>query len=132
MDPARLESLPLFAGLDDAQRATVAGSLRELTLPAGGKLATQGELAYEFFVIEAGEAEIRRGDELVATVGAGDVVGEIGLLLTGRRTASIIATRPLTAVAMFTREFTRLEQQMPGIAAHLRTLVRERTAGSAR
>ena len=36
-------------------------------------------------MIEEGEAEIRRGDELVATVGEGDVVGEIGLLVTGTR-----------------------------------------------
>ena len=132
MDPARLESLPLFAGLDEAQRAAVAGSLRELTLPAGERLAAQGEFAYDFFVIESGEAEIRRGDELVATVGEGDVVGEIGLLLTGTRTASIVATRPLTVVAMFTREFKRLEQQVPELAAGLRSLLRERIAGRVR
>ena len=132
MDPARLATLPLFAGLDDAQRAAVAESVRELQLPAGERLATQGEFAYEFFVIEEGEAEIRRGDELVATVGEGDVVGEIGLLVTGTRTASIVATRPLTVVAMFAREFKRLDQQVPELAAGLRALLRERMAGPAR
>ena len=132
MDPARLESLPLFARLDDAQRAAVAGSVREVTLPAGEPLATQGEHAYEFFVIESGEAEIRRGDELVATAGPGDVVGEIGLLLTGTRTASIVATQPLTVVAVFAREFRRLEREVPELAGSLRVLVRERTAGPTR
>jgi CRP/FNR family cyclic AMP-dependent transcriptional regulator len=132
MDPARLATLPLFAGLDDAQRAAVADSVRELTLPAGERLATQGEFAYELFVIEHGEAEIRRGDELVATVGEGDVVGEIGLLVTGTRTASIVATRPLTVVAMFAREFKRLEKHVPELAAGLRALLRERMAGPAR
>ena len=132
MEPARLESLPLFAGLGDAQRAAIAEVVREVTIPAGDHLATQGEYAYEFFVIEQGEAEIRRGDELVATVGEGDVVGEIGLLVTGTRTATILATRPLTVVAMFTREFKRLESQVPELAESLRALLRERMAGRAR
>ncbi len=132
MDAARLETLPLFAGLDEAQRAAVAESVREVTIPAGERLATQGEFAYDFFVIEQGRAEIRRGGDLVATVGEGDVVGEIGLLLTGTRTASIVATQPMTVVAMFTREFKRLEKQVPELAERLRATVRERMAGAAR
>ncbi|HYI19107.1 MAG TPA: cyclic nucleotide-binding domain-containing protein [Solirubrobacteraceae bacterium] len=132
MDAARLETLPLFAGLDEAQRTAVAESVREVKIPAGERLATQGEFAYDFFVIEQGRAEIRRGGDLVATVGEGDVVGEIGLLLTGTRTASIIATQPTTVVAMFTREFKRLEKQVPELAERLRATVRERMAGAAR
>ena len=132
MDPARLDALPLFAGLDEAQRAAIAEVVREVNIPAGEHLATQGEFAYDFFVIERGEAEIRRGDELVATVGEGDVVGEIGLLLTGTRTATILATRPLTVVAMFTREFKQLESQVPQLAESLRALLRERMARPAR
>ena len=124
--------MPLFAGLDEAQRAAVAESVREVKIPAGDRLATQGEFAYDFFVIEQGRAEIRRGGDLVATVGEGDVVGEIGLLLTGTRTASIIATQPTTVVAMFTREFKRLEKQVPELAERLRATVRERMAGAAR
>ena len=62
-----------------------------------------------FFVIESGEADVRRGDEVIASVGAGDVIGEMGLLVTGTRTASIVATTPMTLVAMFTREFRRIE-----------------------
>ena len=60
------------------------------------------------------------------------MVGEIGLLLTGTRTASIVATRPTTVVAMFTREFKRLEKQVPEMAERLRATVRERMAGAAR
>ena len=132
MDPARVATLPLFAGLDEAQRAAIAEVVREVTIPAGEHLATQGEYAYEFFAIERGEAEIRRGAELGAPGGEGDVVGALGLLVPGTRTASIIATRPMTVVAMFTREFRRLEAQVPELAAGLRGLLRERMAGPAR
>jgi CRP/FNR family transcriptional regulator, cyclic AMP receptor protein len=83
---------------------------------------------YEFFVIEAGEAEVRRGGEVIASVRQGDVVGEIGLLVTGTRTASIVATTPMTLVAMFSREFKQIEKRMPAIATSLRATMRDRVA----
>ena len=128
MDPERLAVLPLFAELDESERAEIAACTREVTLPAGSTVAEQGDNAYEFFVIEAGEAEVRRDGEAIATVGQGDVVGEIGLLVTGTRTASIVATTPMTLVAMFSREFKQIERRMPAIAETLRATMRERVA----
>jgi CRP/FNR family transcriptional regulator, cyclic AMP receptor protein len=126
MEPERLAGLPVFADLDDGQRAEVAGSTREVRVEAGETLATPGDNAYEFFVIEAGEAEVRRDGEVIASVGQGDVVGEIGLLVTGIRTASIVATTPMTLIAMFSREFKQVEDRMPGIAKGLRATMRDR------
>lgn len=79
-------------------------------------------------MIEAGEAEVHRGGEVIATVRQGDVVGEIGLLVTGTRTASIVATTPMTLVAMFSREFKQIEKRMPAIATSLRATMRDRVA----
>ena len=128
MDPERLAALPLFADLDEADRREVAACTHEVSVAAGETVATQGDNAYEFFVIESGEADVRRGDEVIASVGAGDVIGEMGLLVTGTRTASIVATTPMTLVAMFTREFRRIEDRVPAIAERLRATMRERVA----
>ena len=128
MEPGRLAGLPLFAVLDDDQRAEVAARTREVTVDAGATVAAQGDNAYEFFVIENGQAEVRRGDDVIATLGDGDVVGEIGLLVTGKRSASIVATTPMTLVAMFARDFRQVERQMPAIADSLRATMRERVA----
>lgn len=128
MEPARIEHLPLFAALDDEQRAEVAACVREVEVAAGATLATQGDNAYEFFVIEAGEAEVRRGGEVIASLRPGDVFGEIGLLVTGRRTASVVAVTPMRLVAMFSREFKRIEDRVPAIADTLRATMRERVA----
>jgi CRP-like cAMP-binding protein len=128
MDPARLKDLPLFAELDDEELAAVAGCARELTVEAGTGLAMEGENAYELFVIAAGEAEVRKGGELIRSLGAGDAFGEIGLLATGTRTASVTATTPMTLVAIFSREFKQIEAGMPSIARGLRETMRERVA----
>ena len=128
MDPERLKSLPLFAELDDAERAEVAAWARELTVDAGTTLATEGEHAFELFVIASGEADVSKGGEVIRTLGAGDAFGEIGLLATGTRTASIEAKTPMKLVAIFSREFKQIEARMPKIADELRASMRERVA----
>ena len=128
MDPARLKELPLFAALDDAERAEVAECAHELTVEPGTTLATEGEHAYELFVIESGEAEVRKGGEVIRSLGPGDAFGEIGLLATGTRTASIEAKTPMKLVAIFAREFKQIEARMPQIAEDLRATMRERVA----
>jgi CRP-like cAMP-binding protein len=44
------------------------------------------------------------------------VFGEIGLLLTGRRTAAIVAETPLVLLAMFDQSFLRLTREYPEFA----------------
>jgi CRP-like cAMP-binding protein len=128
VEPERLEQIPLFADLTAEERADVAACLREVSVDAGAELATQGEHAYELFVIEEGDAEVRKDGEVVWTLGAGDVFGEIGLLATGTRTASVVATSPMRLVAMFSREYKQLEGRVPGLTKSLRETMAERVA----
>jgi CRP/FNR family transcriptional regulator, cyclic AMP receptor protein len=128
MDPARLEQIPLFADRSAEEREALAGCMREVTVEAGSSLVTQGDNAYELFVIEAGDAEVRKDDKVVRTLGPGDVVGEIGLLATGTRTASVVATSPLRLLAMFTREYKQLEGRMPELTTSLRETMAKRVA----
>jgi CRP-like cAMP-binding protein len=130
MEPARLDQISLFAALSAEERAEVAACLREVTVEAGTSLATQGDNAYELFVIEAGEAEVRKDGEILRTLSAGDVFGEIGVLATGTRTASVVASSPMRLVAMFVREFKQLERRMPALARTLRETMAERVARS--
>jgi CRP/FNR family cyclic AMP-dependent transcriptional regulator len=128
MGSARLEQIPLFADLSAEERAEVAECLRDVTVDPGTSLVTQGDNAYELFVIESGDAEVRMDGKVVRTLGAGDAFGEIGLLATGTRTASVVATSPMRLVVMFSRDFTRLERRLPGLAQALRKKMAERVA----
>jgi CRP-like cAMP-binding protein len=87
---------------------------------AGATLAAQGDNAYQLFVIESGEAEVRQGDDVLRTLGPGDVFGEIGVLATGSRTASVVARSPMRLGALFIRDFKELERRMPQLAKSLR------------
>ena len=54
-------------------------------------IVREGEWPYEFFAIEQGTAEVRRGDQLLAELGPGDFFGEMGLVGDTRRNASVVA-----------------------------------------
>src|SRR5262249_20850019 len=126
MDTAALAEIPLFAGLSDEERAEVAACMRDIEAEAGTTLTTQGDNAYQLFVIESGTAEVRQDGNVIRTVGPGDVFGEIGILATGSRTAFVVATSPVRLAALYIREFKQLERRMPQLTEALQKVMAER------
>jgi CRP-like cAMP-binding protein len=130
VEPDRLARLPLFAALSVDERAGIADLVDEIFVPAGRQLASEGEFAYHLFVIEEGTASVLVGDSPVRELGPGDVFGEVGLLVTGRRTATVVATTPMTLATIFDASYRRLERELPAVAASLRRVAGERLAQS--
>jgi CRP/FNR family cyclic AMP-dependent transcriptional regulator len=100
MDPARLKAIPVFASLDEQTLLRVAIFASEVSHPAGRELVRQGDYAREFMAIEEGEVDVLRDGERIATLGAGDFFGEIGVLEKTRRTATVVATTPVRLVLL--------------------------------
>jgi CRP-like cAMP-binding protein len=128
VDSSRLAQLPCFAELSDEQRTQVSDLLEEVVVSAGEEVAVEGDLAYHFFVVEDGTAEVRENGARIAELGPGDFFGELGLLVTGRRTASVVSTSPMTLLALFDQDFRRLERELPEFARALREASSERFA----
>jgi CRP-like cAMP-binding protein len=128
VDPAELRSIPLFASLSDAERSQIALWADEIEIPEGKLLAKEGEFAYEFFVIREGTAEVTKDGKQLTELGANDFFGEIGLVESERRTATVVATSPMRVVVMFGPHFRRMEREMPQIAERIRGAIRERLA----
>jgi CRP-like cAMP-binding protein len=81
-------------------------------------------------VIESGTAEVSADGVTVRTLGPGDVFGEIAVLMSGRRTATVVATSPMRLLALFKRDVWALERRSPALAERLRALVAERLAAT--
>jgi CRP/FNR family transcriptional regulator, cyclic AMP receptor protein len=126
MDAERLEGVGVFSGLSKKELGKLAQWADEVSVPEGYELATEGEFAHEFFVIEEGSAEVMQNGERIAELGPGEFFGEIGLLETERRTASVVATTPMQLIVMFQREFKQMEREMPGVAGRIRAAIRAR------
>jgi CRP-like cAMP-binding protein len=95
-------------------------------LPAGAEMVSEGTLAHELFVIVDGTAEVFEDGNKINDLGPGDVVGEIGVMKTHKRTATVTATTPIKALVMFGPEMTALQKTMPEVFAELESLIEER------
>jgi CRP-like cAMP-binding protein len=116
VDRSLVESVPSFAGLPPATRAALADAFEEVSAAAGERIVSEGDFAYELFAILDGTARIEQNGEVVATLGPGELCGEIGILLTGRRTAAIVADSPMRLLALFDQSFRRLSREHPDFA----------------
>ena len=130
MDPRDVQSIPLFAGLSKDDQKVVAQYADEVDVPAGTKLAEEGRLAYEFFAIKDGTADVTIGGQHAAALGPGDFFGEIGLLAGDRRVASVVATTPMSLVVLTGSQLRAIESRMPGVAERVRSAMEQRIAAN--
>ena len=110
---------------------TLAAQLRPLNAPAGRVLMRQGERAESFLLIDSGKAEITHmGSDGVPTVlelAPPLIVGEIALLRDTPRTATVVATEPLTGWAGGHAAFAAM-LDVPGMMDKLVRTARQRLA----
>lgn len=111
-----LAQVPLFANCSKKQLQSVAAASIELTVEPGKVLVREGEPGHEAFVIVEGSATVTRKGEKIATLGAGDVVGELAPITGGVRTATVTADTQLELLVIGQREFAGLLDEVPGLA----------------
>jgi CRP-like cAMP-binding protein len=130
MDPRDVQSIPLFAGLSKDDQKVVAQYADEVDVGPGTMLAEEGRLAYEFFAIKAGTAEVKLGGQHAAALGPGDFFGEIGLLAGDRRVASVVATSPMSLVVLTGSQLRAIDSRMPDVAQRIRGAMEQRIAAN--
>ena len=95
------------------------------------RIITQGERPPGLYLIASGEvAVVRRegdGEPLVLSqLGAGEVVGEVAMVLRRQATADVIALHPTVSLFLSTEQFMGLLDDHPVILAHLYVLAVKR------
>ncbi len=111
----RLHSAPLFAGCDKKELERLAAAIDIVEVEAGKVLISQGAIHHEAFVIESGEAEVLVDGEVVATIPAGEMIGEIGLLSRGHASATVKARTPLSVLIIPHQRFDSIAHDTPGL-----------------
>ncbi len=106
----------MFAGctkdeLDEIDRLT-----DEIRIPKGRTVIRQGDLGQEFALIVEGTADIVKDGEVVATIGPGSYFGEVALLDTITRTASVVAATDLVLEVLDRRGFNTLLDDLPRLS----------------
>ena len=134
---ALLEESPVFSALDAGARAFVAARLEAQTVPGGTVLLRQGDLGDCMYLVAIGRFRVSMirpdGTEApIAEIGRGEVVGELALITTEPRTATVTALRDGSVLRLSTEAYAELVQRHPDALRSISTAVVRRLIRSSR
>jgi CRP-like cAMP-binding protein len=128
VDSSRIAAFPDFADLPAEELDVLAASMSEVEVGAGANVITLDDYGTAIYFVEQGDADVlQEGGETKESVGPGEVFGEIGLLLTGQRTATVVALTPMRLLSLSGQDFDRIRASVPEAERTLRRLGLERT-----
>ena len=127
MDSSRLAALPFFADLPAAELDEVAATMSEVEVDAGSSVITLDDYGTAIYFVEQGAADVLSdGGEATQALGPGDAFGEIALLLTGERTATVVSRTPMRLLSLSDQDFQQIRPRVPELERSLRRLGVER------
>jgi CRP/FNR family cyclic AMP-dependent transcriptional regulator len=127
-DPEVVEALTRSTSYDPSLVERLATVGTAVNIPAGWSVIMESTPADSAYIVLDGSAEIRKSGETIATLGAGDVFGEIALVNHRLRSASVIAATPLRALRLGSEAINELLELDSGFADSLRASVEQRLA----
>lgn len=127
-----LQELDIFSGASRSELAVIGRQLTRLKIKAGRVLVREGGIGNEFMIMVNGLAEVTQGGESIATIGRGDLVGEMALQqpFGGRRNATVTAITDCEIYAGSAAEFRRIMDAAPSVAEKIRETIASRTPAS--
>jgi CRP/FNR family transcriptional regulator, cyclic AMP receptor protein len=111
MDPNRLKEIPIFSHLSDEEAKRLAAFASETSVADGQILMKQGDYSTELIAIQEGTADVIQDGKTIASLGEGDLIGEMGLLEREPRNADVIATSPMRVMKLTHWEIRRMSDE---------------------
>jgi CRP-like cAMP-binding protein len=121
-----LSNVPLFSACSRRDLRRIAALVDEIEVPEGKVLMRQGEPGWECFVIAAGQGKATVPGSGSASLGPGDVVGEMSLLDGRPRSATVTARSDMHLLVLTSRNFSALIDEVPLVARRIMAALAER------
>ena len=86
---------------------------------AGEVIFRAGDPGDEFFIIRGGKVAVQLGDRTVDVLGEGDVFGEMALIDSGTRSATVVAETDCVVVPVGEKQFLFMSSEAPYFALSL-------------
>jgi uncharacterized protein YhbP (UPF0306 family) len=126
----RERSYSVFGGLPTQTAKTISASLQVVDAVPDTVVARQGGPADKFFIVVDGELEVTREEggstETVATLGPGDLFGEMAILFDKPRGTSARATKPTKLLVLDGTTFRSVVAQSLGTTPDFDQIIRDR------
>jgi len=121
-----LRRYSLFGGLVDAQLDQLIACLQVDEVASGSTIVREGEKGDRLYCLVSGTVEVRRGDRLIARLGAGETIGEMELIDMQPRSATVIAIEPCVLFALSLRDILALQRKdLPAFTLVMMNLARD-------
>ena len=114
-----LGRVPIFANCTTDEISAISGVAQESFFAPGQIIVTQGTPGQAFYMITAGRVEILRDGVSLGAFGPGDFFGEMSLLDSAPRSATIRALDPVSCLMLSSWDFKSLLERHPSIAIKL-------------
>ena len=108
-----LKKIPLFAACSKKDLREIARITEELRVDDGTVLIREGETGHELFVVVGGQLEVYRDGATVALIGPGEIAGEMALLSSRPRNATVTAAAECHLLRAGDTEFLELLDRTP-------------------
>ena len=126
-----IEKVPIFEGASDEFIKETIMNLVPVVFTPGDYIVTAGEVGYDMFFISKGSVDVVSADgtTVYATLSDGQFFGEIALLLSMPRTASIVAKGYCDLYSLDKDTFDRVLARYPSFAETIKDLAEKRRDG---
>lgn len=121
---------PILGAVDPAERGGLVARFETRTFEPGEALIRKGQPATGLYLIASGKVEVstREGGDrlLIATLGPGEVVGEVAMILRRPHSADVIAVHPSVTLHLSGAAFQEMLRAHPTLLAQLYELAVKR------
>jgi len=126
VDGSDLRQIDLFKDLPDDALRLLADRSQEATADEGDVVIKAGAFADQLVAILDGTVEVQRKEEVVAKLGAGDVIGEAGVVKHELRNATVVATSPLRAISIAHSDIKAVRRDNPDFDERIKSVIEDR------
>ena len=126
MDVGQLRRIQLFSDANEDELDQLGAFAESVECNEKAEIIREGDFSRALLAIAEGTAEVTRDGKHIATLGPGDVFGEVGVLDNALRNATVTATSRLKLVIMGQLDVQNLKDSAPGIYRRIERLAQER------
>lgn len=125
------EEKGLFSNLTPQEIGSLIDHMDRMNFAPGDTLVQEGDPGDWFFIVQKGKVKATQkkwliGNKEIATLGAKDFFGEIALLSSGKRSATLTAVENTVCFSMYKSQFTELVEKCPNFREEMERLVAQR------
>ncbi|MEE3717541.1 cyclic nucleotide-binding domain-containing protein [Tumidithrix elongata RA019] len=112
----RIAHVEVMQNLPPSEAQAIVPLLKPISIKEGEALFHEGDKGDSFYMIIHGEAEVKKGEKVMTTLGSGEVFGEMALLNSEPRSATVIASTDMDVYQLKQEHFDDVLLKSPSIA----------------